>query len=244
MSEETFKLPGSSYEELCKIIQAYGKLTKPSTLEDVSQTVKIHSTNISRNSGFLFAVGIIEGGKTRSATNLGKKLALALEFDKSSEISLAWREIVKASEFLSKMLTAIRIRKTMDLATFQSHIAYSAGQSKNANIMAGARAIIEILKNAELIIEKDGQLILSNISDEASDSFQNEIVISSQLKRNQELGQTSIKVSKTPDYSRNISINIQIRIDVKPEELDGLSAKVRKLFKELAVESVDSEITK
>jgi len=245
MSEETFKLPGSSYEELCKIIQAYGKLTKPSTLEDVSHTVGIHVTNISRNNAFLFAVSIIEGGKTKSATILGKKLALALEFDKSKEISLAWCEIVKASEFLSKMLAAIRIRKTMDLATFQSHIAYSAGQSKNANTMAGAKAIIEILKNAELIIEKDGQLIPSNVSIETDERSQTENLIPSLLKRNQEADQTSIiNVSKTLDYSRNISINIQIRLNVKPEELDGLGSKVRKLFNELAIEPVDPGFVK
>jgi hypothetical protein len=245
MSEETFKLPGSSYEELCKIIQAYGKLTKPSSLEDVSQTVKMHATAISRNNAFLSTAGIIEGGRLKSATILGKKLARALDYEHSNEISSAWREIVKTNEFLSKMLAAIRIRKTMDITTFQSHIAYSAGRTKSTNIMAGAKAIIEILKSAELIIEKDGQLIPSDVSIEAGERLPSEQEISSQLKRSQEQEQTVIEISQVPTDSRNVSVSIQIRLDVKPEELDGLGIKLRKLLDEItAVKPIDTGIVK
>jgi len=245
MSEETFKLPGSSYEELCKIIQAYGKLTKSSSLEDVSQIVKMHATAISRNNAFLSTAGIIEGRRLKSATILGKKLARALDYENSNEISSAWREIVKTNEFLLKMLAAIRIRKTMDITTFQSHIAYSAGRTKSTNIMAGAKAIIEILKSAELIIEKDGQLIPSDVSIEAGERLPSEQEISSQLKRSQEQEQTVVEISQVPTDSRNVSVSIQIRLDIKPEELDGLGIRVKKLLDEIAaVKPIDTGIVK
>lgn len=239
MSEETFKLPGSSYEELCKIIQAYGQLSKPSSLEAVSKTVKINTTIISRNNAFLFAMGLIEGGKLKSPTIVGKKLARALNYDNSNEISEVWREIVNSNEFLIKMLAAIRIRKTMDTATFQGHIAYSAGQSKNTNTMAGAKAIIEIFKIAELITEKDGQLFPTEISIKSSEQQLSEQEISPRVKVDSEQDQ-SFGISQVSNDFQNISVSVQIRVDAKPEELDGLGVKIRKLVDDIVTKTSDN----
>ena len=243
MSEETFKLPGSSYEELCKIIQAYGKLSKPSSLDDVSQTVKINPSVISRNNAFLSSTGIIEGTKLKSSTIIGKRLARALDFENSNEISDVWREIVNANEFLLKMLAAIRIRKTMDSVTFQSHIAYSAGQSKNTNIMAGAKAIIEIFKIAELLTEKDGQLFPTDISIKSSEQTSFGQETSPLTKVHSEQDQTIIGISQLPKDLKNISVNIQIRLDVKPEELDGLGLKIRNLLDDIVKKTFDNDLT-
>lgn len=242
MSEETFKLPGSSYDEICKIIQAYGKLARPSSLEDVSQSIKMHTTVISRNNAFLAAAGIIEGGKLKSATALGQELARAIDYDRNDEISTAWREIVKTNEFLSKMLSAIRIRKSMDITTFQGHIAYSAGQSKTTNTMAGAKAIIDILKSAGLIIEKDGQLISSDISTETNEQIKSEYDKTLQQKGSQEEKQTIVRINHLPANVRDVSINVQINIEVKPEELEGLGQKVKKLLDEITLASADTGI--
>lgn len=241
MAEDTFKLPGSSYEEICKIIQAYGKLPRPSSLEDVAQTVKMHPTVISRNNAFLSSVGIIDGGKLKSANDIGKDLARALEYDHSDQVSAAWREIVKRSEFLTKMLTAIKIRKSMDVTTFQSHIAYSAGQPKSTNTMAGAKAIIDILKNAELIVEKDGQLIPSNISLENVETVQPDLEQVSKPTIREEQSKIQINQVQVPTSSGNIAVSLNINIDVKPEELDGLGEKIRNLLNELTEISATNE---
>ena len=52
---ESFKLPGSSYEELTKIIKAYstGKIGVPMSLDAVAQTTGMDKTVVSRNNGFL-----------------------------------------------------------------------------------------------------------------------------------------------------------------------------------------------
>ena len=51
---DIFKLPGSSYKELQKIIQAYGTSKKGSVvqLDELSQSSGAPSTVISRNNGF------------------------------------------------------------------------------------------------------------------------------------------------------------------------------------------------
>ena len=48
---ETYKLPGSSYEEFVKIIKAYatGKNGIPMTLDTVAQTAGMDKTIVSRN---------------------------------------------------------------------------------------------------------------------------------------------------------------------------------------------------
>lgn len=239
MAEETFKLPGSSYEELCKIIQGYGKLSKPSPLEEVSQITKIHTTAISRSNGFLMTAGIIEGGKFKGPTSFGRKLALALDFERGDEISSAWRDIVKANEFLSKMLAAIRIRKGMDTGAFQSHIAYSAGQPRNKNIMAGANAIVDILKSAELISEQDGQLVSmtpipESMSMDRSSGGTEALDPQSTAISGIEVAADNVNYSiGMPSATNSVVINIEIRIDVKPNELEGLGAKLRSLIEEM-----------
>jgi hypothetical protein len=236
MTEEKFKLPGSSYDELCKIIRSYGFFDKPFTLDEASQVTKMHRSQVSRNNGFLGAVGIIEGDKTKTTTTLGKRLARALDFERGDEIAAAWREIVSTSEFLSKMLAAVKIRKGMDEATLQSHIAYSAGQQKTREVLAGARAIIEILQSAELLLEKDGQLI-------PTDSDKNQIVqaninapTTSQAVTVESPTKTQISyISQAPS---GISINIQIQINVTSAEIDELGPKLKKLLDDISLDSV------
>ena len=47
MSEE-FKLPGSSFQEISKIIQGYASIGKPASLADVSKTIGGMDTTIIR----------------------------------------------------------------------------------------------------------------------------------------------------------------------------------------------------
>ncbi len=236
MTDDTFKLPGSSYDELCRIIQGYGKLNKPSPLDDISQIVKMNPTVISRNNAFLIATGIIDAGRLKSPTERGRKLARAIDYDHHNEIAAAWREIVASNEFMSKMLAAIRIRRTMDTSTFQSHIAYSAGQNKSITTMAGAKAILEILINADLITEKDGQLIPTAISFEQEEQISIEQDSQSQNKQPQEIPGGDMEAHSSRSRSSSTNVSIQIRLDVKPDEIDGLGLKIRKLLDEISEE--------
>ena len=52
MSEEKHGLPGSSIDELIKIIIAYSKINGPATLEQISKLVGVDTTTVSRNNRF------------------------------------------------------------------------------------------------------------------------------------------------------------------------------------------------
>jgi hypothetical protein len=234
MAEE-FKLPGSSYEEVSKIIQGYAQFSQPVELDEIAHVTKMHRTAISKNNKFLSSLGIIEGGALKNITPVGKRLGHALLYNQREEVISSWKEIIQGNEFFSKMLSAIRIRKTMDTASFQGHIAYSAGQPKNKATMAGAKAIIDILQDAELLTERDGQLTANDteykesrhIEEEASQYLSTPLNIKNNNTSNDNL---TISVNDR----RNISVNIEIRIDVKPNEMDNLGEKINKLLDEIS----------
>ena len=161
MPAEKFKLPASSYEELTKIIKAYSPFSEPAELGEVSKFIGIDSTVISRNVGFLLELAILNPGQKKCLSSIGRELAQSLEHEMPDEIRSNWREVVKETDFLAKLITAIRIRNGMDEATLQSHIAFSAGQPKKPQFMTGARTVIDILRAAELIKEKDGKVVVA-----------------------------------------------------------------------------------
>ena len=91
MGEDSFRLPGSSYTELVKIIRAYGQTTGPVSPDEVTHLCGIHPTQISRNNAFLVSMGVIDQGKKKSVTERGKSLALALEHEMPDEIRARFR---------------------------------------------------------------------------------------------------------------------------------------------------------
>lgn len=227
---EEFKLPASSYEELTKIIKSYGS-TKEASLDELSKLCGIPPTQISRNSGFLLATNIVEGGKVKSISEKGKDLARTLQHNLPNEISRAWREIIMENEFLTKMVTAIKIRNGMDPQGFQSHIAYSSGQPNNQYVKTGSGTVIEILKLAGLIEEVDGNL---KIKIEDKYSTPNNEVPNEEKGFDVDLNEIpSKKVIQVYSGNNGISINIDIKVEAKFAELDDLGIKLKKILSDL-----------
>lgn len=231
MSED-FKLPASSYEEIIKIINAYGLADKQVSISELNQICGIATTTISRNSGFLLATNIIEGGKAKKITETGKKLAKALEYEVEEQISNIWREIVVENNFLSKMISAIKIRRGMDVQSFLSHIAYSSGQNKTKYVKTGSATVLDILKTSGLVKEVDGKLLATV---EVHNKGDLEVVENSPITHPK--GETS-GVQKGGTFTTKlqndlISINIDIKVEAKVSELDELGGKLNKLLNQI-----------
>ena len=158
MPDQQFKLPGSSYEEIVKIIQAYAHHGGRASNADISKRVGIDPTTVSRNGGFLIETGIVDKGQKKEVTQTGSRLARALDHDITDEVRSCWSQIVESAPFFETIMSALRIRKGMDPTTLKSHIAYTAGQSKSKYVMAGAQTVIDILRAAGRIEEEDGRL--------------------------------------------------------------------------------------
>lgn len=238
MTEDRVKLPRSSYEELCKIIKAYGRSTQPASLDAVSKLCAMGKTVISANNAFLANIGIIEGGKAKIATPKGAALAKALDHEIPDQIEENWAQVVHENDFLNKMAVAVKIRKTMESSAFEAHIAYSAGEAKAAPVMTGARAVIDILRAAGVVREENGQLVagepLESPAKEVIDASVERATVKPVLSS--EIGHLLTGALPT-----GLALTIQLRINAKPDELEGLGAKIRALLRDIQDRSEDSE---
>lgn len=167
-----FKLPVSSYEELTKIIRAYGlgKEGVPLSLDDLVKTSGMGKTVISKNNGFLVQIGLITDGSKKAPTELCNKLASAYEVNLNEEIVSIWRGVIDHDDFMSKIISVIRIKKKMTRSDYINHIIYSSGCPNNATYRAGAGAIIEILKSVGAVGEKDGEITTPDVEIGVSDN--------------------------------------------------------------------------
>lgn len=228
MVEDKFKLPRSSYEEICKIIRAYGRLQEPASLEEVAKVSVINKTVISANNAFLANIELIEGGKSKSATLIGNDLAKTLEHDQFDQMQEIWARVIRNNGFLEKMAGAVKIRGKMESSALESHIAYSAGEAKSKAVKTGARAVIDILLAAGVVREQDGQLVASegNTPTEGTTKFSPESSTAC----------TPVLQTIEKPYggeAKGASLHIELRIEVKPSELDGLGVKITQLLEEL-----------
>ena len=234
MPDDKFKLPLSSYDELVKFIKAYSHVTKPTELGEISRLTGVGVPNISKNVGFFVATGILEGGKKKMPTLVGQQLGHALEHDMPDEIRKSWRHIVEEDEFLTKLLTAVRIRNGMDSQTLEAHIAYSAGQPKKRQFMTGARTVIDILKAADLVVEVDGKYLLKDPG-EVPGAHADSPSQSETLREPQMISQPPrIPIALPVDTSQRVQINIQININCTPDDITGLGTQVKALIQEIA----------
>jgi len=233
MPIEKFKLPRRSYEELCNIIIAYWQLKKAGSLSEVDKICGIGTTNISANNSFLVAVGILDGGQQKkTVTSIGQELGAALNHDNKQEIEAKWQQVINNNDFLSKMISAVRIRKGMGVSDLESHIAYSSGEAKAKYVMTGARTVVDIFKAAGLVEEKDDRVIpKEKVGVGVTERAEEEKTAEDLRKQDIVSRKEGVEVSglgKGP-----LSLSIQVRIEAKPSELDGLGDKLRTLIDSL-----------
>ena len=229
---ENYKLPGSSYEEFVKIVKAYatGKVGVPMSLDAVAQTAGMDKTIVSRNNGFLVQLGLISDGNKKSPTQEGYDLGRAYSYKMDEQVIRTWRNIIESDEFLSRMLSAIRIRNGMEKTSFINHILYSSGSSNNNNTRAGASTIIEVYKVAKLVEENDGKIVAVDfVEDQGNDIQQNNIADHSE---NDQRIIAAVTMPITPNM-QGTSVTININITASVDELDALSEKVKTLIESL-----------
>jgi len=208
MADE-FPLPNSSYKELIKIIQGYGRIGTEASLADVARLTAMNETGISGNNKFLVAIGIVKGGKKKTITPIGAELATALEHDLTEEAAVKWRAVVEATDFLQNVIAAVRIRKTMDESSLESHVAYSAGLLKEEG-----GTLIAVAPEPRPIAETVEQSL------SLSDSKPSDNVI---FERG---------VARASTRLGGVQLNIDVTVQCTPADLEDLGRKLRKVLKD------------
>jgi hypothetical protein len=228
MAEE-FPLPGSSYKELIKIIQGYGRIGTEASLADVAKLTAINETGVSANNKFLVAIGVVKGGKKKAITPVGAELATALEHSLPEEAALKWRAVVDATDFLQKVIAAVRIRKGMDESSLESHVAYSAGQPRTPGVATGARTVVDILTAAGLLKDEGGNLIATTPEPRTiPETVEKSLSISDSMTMGD-----SAQVRLSPATRLGgVQLNIDVTVQCTPNDLADLGHKLRKVLKD------------
>jgi hypothetical protein len=157
-----FNLPGSSFEEIQKILKGYSHAPEQATLDQLSKLTGLHATVISRNNKFLSDIGLIAGGMKKTATDLGKKLGRALDHKQTADAQGYWKEAVQTNEKVAGLVTTVRIKCGMTEGEFSAHVLYVSGQKNNAGNKTGARCVVDVLLAANLLQEENGKLVVSS----------------------------------------------------------------------------------
>jgi hypothetical protein len=244
--DEGFRLPDSSYDQLTKIIMAYGAFPKPVPPSEVGKAINIHPTTISRNGAFLVEIGVLEGARSKGLTPAGRSLSRALEHEMPDELRRNWREILASNDFMQKILSAVRIRRGMERSALQAHIAYSAGQPRTDLVLRGANAVIDILRAGELLREDDGKLAAvteeaqrtpDRMDVEEQDAADFTVGVGTQEPRTP--SSTGIPTTGTSAAQSGPTISIQVQIHCNVNEIDGLGLKLRKMLDDLAAKETE-----
>ncbi len=234
-SSDRFKLPGSSLDEVFKVVQGYTSFGKLASLSDISKSTGMHDTAISKNVGFLLSIGVLQGGRDKAVTELGKKLGLALMHNLADEVEAILSDIVAENEFLKNILAAVRIRRGMDESSLRAHIGYSAGLSKTGSTTTGTGAVVELLKRSGNLKTEDGKLVVSApIARPTSvESPSAPEKVEAVVKHN---------VVRTIETTSPFSISIKIEVQCSPHELDDLGLKLRKIVADFSAQDGINDI--
>ena len=160
---EDFSLPKSSFGELLKMVQAYAVADQrskgePLLVPEVANAAGVHRSLLSRNSKFFQSLGIIQGGQKKTLTDSGRALGLAASHSDEDRIRSSLARLVDDSDFLSRIVSAVRIRGGMDHPTLLSHIGITAGAPKSSETTTGATAIVQLLIAAGRLLDEGGTL--------------------------------------------------------------------------------------
>jgi hypothetical protein len=233
MTEREFRLPGSPYEELVNIIVAYGTRDEAARTGDVGKLDAAHQSSVSRNNGFLTEIGVLQGESKKLITRRGRALALALARKERAEIRRHWRAIVATNEFLQNVVAAVKLREGMLYPTVQAYVAHAAGQPRNKPVMAGAGAIVEILKAAGLLREEAGELVATFEEEFEPEDLGME---NGSLAEVAETSDSEPAISATVDdvADENPLVRIHLHIQCTADEIEDLAPRLKALLRELS----------
>jgi hypothetical protein len=189
----------------------------------------VHQSSVSRNNGFLTQIGVLQGESKKLITRRGRALALALARKDGEEIRQNWRAIVATNEFLQNVVAAVKLREGMLYPTVQAYVAHAAGQPRNKPVMAGAGAIVEILKTAGLLREEAGELVAT-----FDGELDPEDAISMDELSTETREEEDPVVSATVEAGEGAAVKIHLHVQCTADEIEDLAPRLKTLLRELS----------
>ncbi|QOJ03662.1 MAG: hypothetical protein HRU71_09255 [Planctomycetia bacterium] len=152
-----FALPTSGSEVVSKILHAYALCgDKPASLDDVAAKAGMNKTLLSANHGFLVGLGLVSGGRSKSLTDEGRALAIAIGHGLDQDEAAAWRKVLRTAPATRSVLEMIRVQKSVPSDALGGKIAQSLGEPNSSATKTGTKCLIEILTRSGMLRETAG----------------------------------------------------------------------------------------
>lgn len=231
-TEKEFKLPGSGYDVVSKILHAYVLCGKgKASLGDVASKAGIDTTMVSRNNGFLLSVGAIQGGRDKELTDPGRDLAIAIGNNIDDDVKGHWKTIFLGCERTKSVLDMVKIQKGIPKTQFIPKVASALGLVVNPTTRTGINTLTDIFEKADLLKQDDGKYVVH----EDALSIQPAVVPEKEKpepepqheeKKEPQKQTKNTSISASPD----VHINVQVHISPEstPEQIEKIFESMRK----------------
>lgn len=242
---DAFPLPRSGLKLLRLILIGYlhegGNERKAVGPTAVGAAVGLDPTVVSRNNAFLAAVSLIESAESRRwrLTSAGVETARAFEYDAQDELRGSLNDVLRANDFVQRVVAFIRSRGGIEEEQVVAHMARLAGARRASDFLTGARALLELMSLGGLI-EADGQLVRAVSAPTRSASSEAEaertVVVSSSARRAR--GSRVPPGAPAGDGEAGAVIRIDLQITAKDlatdAAVDKLAARIQRLIQKLS----------
>ena len=155
-------VPPGSIEDLEMIMAAYARSDNPSTRDEIARFSNVSADTVSRCTKFLESVGLIEGGRNKKPTAVGKSMGMAVTHSHGDEVVRFWRKAIQNSSFLTDLLTYVRLQGGKEAEDLAGQVLYQGQISNNQYSRRGARTVVDLLVKSGYLEEKDGKLQMAS----------------------------------------------------------------------------------
>ncbi|QTN30768.1 hypothetical protein HZ994_00660 [Akkermansiaceae bacterium] len=236
--DKEFKLPGSGYDVVCKVLHAYVVCGKgKASLGDVAAKAGIDSTMVSRNNGFLLSIGALQGGRDKELTGPGRDLAIAIGNNIDEDIKQNWKQVFLGCERTKSVLDMVKIQKGITKSQFTAKVASALGLVVNPTTKTGINTLTDIFEKAQLLKQDDGKYVVHEDALTVQPADEKE-EIKSDPDSDPEPDPVSVKKEMYHGDSTNnrssgspeIHINVQVHISPEstPEQIEKIFESMRK----------------
>lgn len=234
--DNEFKLPGSGYEVVCKVLHAYVLCGKgKASLGDVAAKAGLDSTMVSRNNGFLLSIGALQGGRDKELTGSGRDLAIAIGNSIDDDIRHNWKQVFLGCDRTKSVLDMVKIQKGIPQAQFAAKVASALGLVVNAATKTGINTLTDVFEKAQLLKKDDGKYVVHEDALTVQPADEKEEIKSDldpdsdpviEKKDKHQSESRKQHSSGSPD----IHINVQVHISPEstPEQIEKIFESMRK----------------
>lgn len=236
--------PGASFDTCQRYLRGFyaaRAYEKAVNLDEVAELVGISKTTISSNNAFFIAAGfLVKEGSEFKLTNQGTEYLKTLDWGLEVESKKHLRKILEKYELTQKIISFLSVQKHVTTEELIKRTAIFARKPSESRWISGAKAFLDFLFYAEILIETDDTV---SYIPPSSITIEKEIPESKDEISSISISEGEIIREPYPRDLKHISVQIQVSItsDMSDEEIIRVVKAIRRGFAEPILDSGDED---